>query len=91
MSGDADANTIGPHESRGASVIAAAVVSLLMSFVFLVMRFISRAVVIKDLGWSDWTVAMGWVRIPSALAVAKSQLMPRCCRQTLTALPSFSH
>ena len=49
--------------SRGATVFTVVVVMICLSTVFVTLRFISRAGIVKKLMLDDYFMALAWVRV----------------------------
>ena len=47
--------------ARGASVIAAAVTTVSFAAVFVILRFVTRGVIVRALGLSDWVILIALV------------------------------
>jgi len=60
-----------PHDSRGPNILAACFITWTIAFIFVLMRFWTRARIVNALGWADWFIAFALVRagsLPESLA-----------------------
>ena len=55
------ANTTPPDENRGPVVLAVTTVFLVVSSVFVLLRIISRAGVVRRVSWDDYFILLAWV------------------------------
>ena len=57
---------MGPADDLSGTVIACAIVSLVVSGIALGLRFYSRGVITRVLGREDWCILIAWVNLPPA-------------------------
>lgn len=55
------ANTTSSEENRGPVVLAVTTVFLVVSSVFVLLRIISRAGVVRKVSWDDYFILLAWV------------------------------
>lgn len=61
MNSSDPAQTAGTGDNRGGSLIGAAVATVAISATFVGLRFYTRGVLIKTLGWPDWVILISLV------------------------------
>lgn len=49
------------HGSLGPNMLAATFTTWGIAFIFVLLRFWTRAKIVRNLGWSDWSIALSLV------------------------------
>ncbi|KAK3693354.1 hypothetical protein B0T22DRAFT_496179 [Podospora appendiculata] len=50
-----------PHDSRQVNIIAASVICWVIAAVFVALRFYTRGVIIRVIGWTDWSILLALI------------------------------
>jgi hypothetical protein len=52
----------GHVQDRGPVVLGVSVAMIVVSSVFVALRFVSRVGIVRRVGWDDYTILLAWVR-----------------------------
>ena len=64
-----------PQGSRSEVVYITTLASVILSFIFIILRLISRAVILKKTSWDDYLIVLAWVRTQSSTVLLRLPLI----------------